>query len=104
MMKRHLKYMTGMLLSLALCSPALAGGDAAAGEALAPGCAGCHEADGSGNDANPPLTGIAEADFVAMLNAYKSGEREHAMMQMFVASLSEQDMADLAAYYASIGQ
>ena len=81
---------------------ALAGGDAAAGEAKAASCGGCHGADGMGNADNPPLAGMDEANFVEQLAAYKSGARENAMMQMFAGQLSDEDMADLAAYYAGL--
>ena len=79
-----------------------AGGDVAAGEGKAANCSGCHGADGMGNPDNPPVTGLDEAYFVEQLAAYKSGEREHAMMQMFAGQLSDEDMADLAAYYAGL--
>ena len=81
---------------------ALAGGDAVAGEAKAASCAGCHGADGMGVGDNPPTAGLDEAYFIEQMTAYKSGERENAMMQMFAAQLSDQDTADLAAYYASL--
>ena len=90
---------------LIMCSGVTwAGGDAKLGEALAAGCSGCHGADGMGNADNPPAAGLDEAYFVEQLAAYKSGEREHAMMQMFVSTLSEEDMANLAAYYATLGK
>jgi cytochrome c553 len=81
-----------------------AGGDAAAGEAKAANCAGCHGAAGEGMGDNPPLAGLEKAYHVEQLKAYKSGERENAMMQMFTAQLSEEDMADIAAWYATLGQ
>ena len=81
---------------------ALAGGDAAAGEAKAASCAGCHGAAGEGNPDNPKLAGLDEAYQVEQLMAFKSGAREHAMMQMFAGQLSEQDMADVSAYYAGL--
>lgn len=48
----------------------------------------------------PKLGGQQAAYLVAALNAYKKGERSHATMRSIAASLSDQDMADLAAYYA----
>jgi cytochrome c553 len=49
---------------------------------------------------------MAEAEFIAALQGYASGEREDEseMMADYATDLSEQDMADLAAYYASLGQ
>ena len=98
------KLIIASVLALIMSSGAAwAGGDAAAGEAKAAGCAGCHGAAGEGNADNPPLAGMDKAYHVEQLAAYKSGEREHAMMQMFVSQLSEEDMANIAAYYASLG-
>ena len=84
---------------------AQAGGDAARGAELAVDCADCHGDDGAGDDESPALAGLDQAYHVEQLQAFKSGERddESEMMAMYVEDLSEQDMADLAAYYASIG-
>ena len=81
---------------------AQADGDAAAGEAKAATCGSCHGAKGEGVDPNPPLVGLDKAYFVEQLAAFKSGARDNAMMKMFAAQLSDEDMADLAAYYASL--
>lgn len=81
---------------------AWAGGDAAAGKDKAANCAGCHGANGEGMGDNPPIAGMEKAAFVAAMEAYKSGERENAMMQMFAQQLAEEDFHDLAAYYASL--
>ena len=92
---------------LLLAAPSVqAGGDAARGAELAADCADCHGANGEGDGDNPKLAGKAEADIVAALAGYKSGEREDesGMMADFAVDLSEQDMADLAAYYASLGK
>ena len=82
-----------------------AGGDAARGQELSVDCADCHGDDGMGDDEFPKLAGLAEADQVAALKAYASGERvdESEMMGDIARELSEQDMADLAAYYATMG-
>jgi cytochrome c553 len=83
-----------------------AGGDISRGGELSAGCADCHGANGEGDEDYPKLAGMAEADLLAALMGYKSGEREDesGMMAVFAADLSEQDMADLAAYYASLGK
>jgi len=82
-----------------------AGGDAARGQELSVDCADCHGDDGMGDDEFPKLAGLAEAAQIAALKAYASGERvdESEMMGDIARELSEQDMADLAAYYASMG-
>jgi cytochrome c553 len=96
-----------MMFVLLLAAGALqAGGDAANGKALSVDCADCHGEDGTGDDESPALAGMAEAEFIAALQGYASGEREDEseMMADYATGLSEQDMADLAAYYASLGQ
>lgn len=83
---------------------ALAGGDAARGSELSVDCADCHGDDGKGDDETPCLAGMDEAEHVAALKAYASGERvdETEMMGDIASELSEQDMADLAAFYKSL--
>ena len=58
-----------------------------------------------GDEDNPKLAGMDKAAFVSALEGYKSGEREDesGMMADYAVDLSEQDMADLAAYYNSLG-
>jgi cytochrome subunit of sulfide dehydrogenase len=82
-----------------------AGGDAARGAELAVDCADCHGDDGKGDDETPAIAGMDEAEQIAALKAYASGERidETEMMGDIASELSEQDMADLAAYYKSLG-
>ena len=95
-----------ILITLLLSSGSvLAGGDAANGEALAENCAMCHGDDGMGDGGDTPaIAGMDEAAQVAALKAYASGEREDesGMMADAAAELSEQDMMDVAAYYASL--
>ncbi|MFT4174651.1 MAG: cytochrome c [Rhodocyclaceae bacterium] len=70
-------------------------------------CIGCHGIPGY-RTAFPevyqvPKLGGQHADYiVAALKAYKSGERDHADMRSIANSLSERDMADIAAYYAKV--
>ena len=98
------KLFFGLIFTAALSfnQLALAAGDAAAGKSKAAVCAACHGADGnSPSDAYPKLAGQGEAYLLKQLMNFKSGERENAFMAPMVAPLSEQDMADLAAYFAS---
>ena len=90
---------------LLAAGPAHAGGDAARGQELAVDCADCHGEDGMGDEDSPAIAGMDEAEHIAALQAFKSGERvdEEEMMTMYAEDLSEQDMADLAAYYKSLG-
>jgi cytochrome c553 len=80
----------------------LAAGNVSAGKEKAAVCAACHGADGNSlTDAFPKLAGQHEGYIVKQLMNFKSGERQNAVMAPMVANLSEQDMADLGAYYAS---
>lgn len=93
-------------LLLALALPAQAAGDPKAGEQKNSMCQGCHGIPGW-RTAYPevysvPKLGGQHAEYIiAALKAYKSGERSHPTMNGIVASLSDQDMEDLAAYYAT---
>ena len=92
-------------LALALAAPAWAAGDAAKGKVKAITCMGCHGIPGYHN-AYPnypvPRVGGQHPEYiVAALKAYKSGQRGHKTMQAQAASLSEQDMQDIAAYFAA---
>ena len=82
-----------------------AGGDAAKGQELSAECADCHGEDGMGDEDTPKLAGLDPAEHVAALKGFASGEREDesGMMGDIASELSEQDMADLAAYYATLG-
>lgn len=93
-----------MFISLLASGAVQAGGDAARGQELSADCVDCHGADGKGVDGNPAIAGLDEMKHFEALKAYKSGERtdEGDVMLMFTEELSEQDMADLAAYYATL--
>ncbi|WP_455234609.1 c-type cytochrome [Thiogranum longum] len=100
-MNKHIVFATVFLL-VSGTSAAMAG-DAAAGKAKSATCAGCHGADGnSANPEWPKLAGQHAAYLEKQLKDFKEGEtRSNAMMAPMVATLNEQDMADLAAFYAS---
>ena len=79
-------------------------GDAAAGKARAASCAACHGANGiSNNDLWPNLAGQKEGYLKAQIIAFRDGVRQNAMMAPMVAGLSDEDAANIAAYYASLG-
>ena len=83
-------------------------GDAAKGAKKNLQCTGCHGIDGWRTAfpevySVPRIGGQHEAYLVKALQQYKSGERSHPSMRAIAAPLSEQDMADLAAYYAQGG-
>lgn len=89
-------------LVLATVGPAQAAGDAAAGMAKAKSCAGCHGADGKGKKDNPALVGMAEDKFIQAMQDFKSGKRGDKAMIGTAKRLSDADIANLAAYYASL--
>jgi cytochrome c553 len=79
-------------------------GNAARGEVLGYTCLGCHGIDGYKN-ASPvyhvPKLGGQSADYLEIaLQGYRRGTRRHATMQAQAATLGDQDIADLAAYFA----
>jgi cytochrome c553 len=86
-----------------IAGTAVAGGDPVRGKELSMDCIDCHGENGLGDEEVPGLAGLDEAYQIEQLKAYKSGERtdEEAMI-MYAEDLSEQDMADLAAYYAGL--
>ena len=85
-----------------ISTPAMAGGDPAAGQEKSAVCAGCHGADGNSTiGANPRLAGQYESYLYQALKQYKSGARKDLLMGNMVANLSNQDLKDLAAWYAS---
>ena len=77
--------------------------DAAKGEVIANGvCVACHTNDGSrGVPTNPILQGQHPEYLVKQLTEYKSGKRVNAIMMGFASTLSETDMKNVAAYFAT---
>ena len=92
------------LASLGLASNAEAAGDRALGEYLAAECAGCHLAGGRQPQGIPAISGWPDDQFIAVLNAYKSRQREHQVMQAIAARLSPDEIAALASYYGSVAR
>ena len=78
-------------------------GSAARGATLAGGCAGCHGADGRGvTDQFPDLAGQPADALFKQLDDFHAGKRVNATMQAMTAALTEQQIADLAAHFASL--
>jgi cytochrome c553 len=100
------------LVALASINAALAqepgAGNPAQGALKVQMCQGCHGIEGWRTAFPevykvPRIAGQHEAYIVKALNEYKSGERSHPSMRAIAASLSDKDMADLAAYYGQSG-
>jgi cytochrome c553 len=90
-----------LALSLAASASIMAGGNAEAGKAKSSTCAGCHGADGnSATPSFPKLAGQHEDYLYHSLKDYKAGKRKNPIMSGQVANLSDQDMKDLAAFFA----
>jgi len=77
-------------------------GNVKAGEEKSQVCQSCHGADGNGILPSYPRLAGQYADYmVRALKDYKSGKRKNAVMPAFASQLSEQDMEDISAFYAS---
>lgn len=98
-----LPVLAGAALLLALIGPsARAAGSAEAGQAKAIVCAACHGMDGNSlNPEWPSLAGQNETYLVRTLQAFKSGERSNVLMTAQAMALGDQDLADLAAFFAA---
>ena len=90
-----------IIASFGVAGAVQAAGNAAAGKDESAVCAGCHGDKGQGVGPNPALAGKPEADLVKALKDFKSG-RVNSVMHGLTASLSDQDIENLAAYYASL--
>lgn len=101
-MKNSFTVIVSALLCVVTLNTAQAAGDAAAGQAKSALCASCHGPDGNSPLAiNPKIAGQNAKYIVKQLQDFKSGSRSGPTMSAMVAALSEQDMEDIAAYYAS---
>lgn len=77
-------------------------GDASVGERIAEDCESCHGDDGNSKKAKmPTLAGQNAKYFIKAMKHYKDGKRRHQKMFEAVEQLSEQEIADLATYYAT---
>lgn len=76
-------------------------GDPDYGEYLASECQTCHQADGS-DQGIPSITAWPTEDFVVAMHAYKQKLRPHPVMQMMAGRLNEEEIAALAAYFATL--
>jgi cytochrome c553 len=66
-------------------------------------CAKCHGKLGEGVKKNPALAGIAAAEFTEKMSLYREGVGDSKVMIRFAKSLSDEEIAELAAYYESLG-
>ncbi|MGL1956676.1 MAG: cytochrome c [Colwellia sp.] len=96
------KLTLAVVATVLMSSPGFAA-DVAAGKAKSMMCAACHGAAGiSAVPTYPNLAGQKSAYLAKQLKDFKSGKRNDPIMKGMVAALSDKDMDDLAAYYASL--
>jgi cytochrome c553 len=109
----RLKTLAACVAALALSSPAfgqspVAGGNAEVGSQKVQMCQGCHGIPGWRTAYPevyrvPKIAGQHQAYLVKALQEYKTGARTHPSMRAIASSLSDADMANIAAYYAQLG-
>jgi cytochrome c553 len=104
-MKRYDLLALGVAAAFLLSATALAAGDPARGRARAQMCEGCHGIADYRTAypkvySVPKIGGQQAAYIIKTLQDYKTGARKHPSMRGIAATLSDQDMADLATYYA----
>lgn len=96
------KLIVSLLLTVGISGFANAAGDAAAGQAKAAVCGACHGPDGNSMAPNfPKLAGQGERYLTKQLKEIKDGKRVVLEMTGLLTNLNDQDLADLAAYFAS---
>jgi cytochrome c553 len=77
-------------------------GDSSSGKKKAEACAACHGADGNSADGTiPTLAAQHEGYLIKVLNDYRTGKRSNPIMNGMAAALSEADIRDISAFYAS---
>lgn len=98
--------LVALLFSASLMGTGLAAGDPAKGREKSLQCMGCHGIPTYTfvypSYRVPKLAGQHADYIVAALKGYRSGERKHPTMQAQAASLSDEDMVDLAAFFSSL--
>jgi cytochrome c553 len=101
--KRLVVLLAFSALSLSACAETILQGDIEQGEGLSQVCAMCHGANGISNvPIYPNLAGQKEQYLVLQLKAFRSGERVNMAMTSHAQKLTDQDIADLSAYYAQL--
>ena len=92
-----------LLFSLLMIAGPASAADAAAGKTKAATCTACHGAEGvSVNPMRPNLAGQKEMYLVKQMKDFRDGKRNDPVMSPMAKGLSDDDIANLAAYYASL--
>ncbi|MBK3435661.1 c-type cytochrome [Pseudomonas sp. MF7448] len=96
------KLIVSLLLTLGVTGVAHAAGDATAGQTKAAVCGACHGADGNSPLPNfPKLAGQGEKYLTKQMHDIKDGKRTVLEMTGMLTNLNDQDLSDIAAYFAS---
>ncbi len=101
-MRINLQY--ALVIGITVCSLANStfASDVLAGRETSAACAACHGADGNSSNPEIPILAGQNAEYIVnQLSAFKSAQRKSDIMQKMTILLTESDMANLAAYYAS---
>jgi cytochrome c553 len=94
---------TSAIIAVTIFTGSAVAGDAASGNAKSAACAGCHGTKGISSTVNTPnLAGQKEVYLINATKAYRDGQRKDPLMGSFVSGLSDEDIADLAAFYAGM--
>ena len=93
-----------MAVLMAVAGNVLAAGNIERGGDLTFDCIECHKSDGSGDFETPNIAGLKEAYILKQLRAFYSGKKESLddMMHLYTEDRTDQDLQDLAAYWASL--
>ncbi len=99
-MKKYIGFLA--VVGMAVMNMAQAAGDIETGRALSTQCSFCHGTYGmSSSEQFPNIAGQKESYLVAQLKKYKSGDRADVTMATIVGPLNDQNIEDLAAYFAA---
>jgi cytochrome c553 len=90
------------VFGIAVSTSAQAAGDRALGEYLSSECATCHQTSGRQQGGIPAIIGFPEDQFIALMGAYKNGQRDNQVMATIAGRLAQDEIAALASYYGSL--
>jgi cytochrome c553 len=102
MRRSHIRAVgAGLALAAVACGSAFAG-DTELGKYLSEECVTCHQTSGRVTGGVPSIVGLPEDQFVALMDAYKSKQRDNPVMQNIAGRLGADDIAALASYFGGL--
>jgi cytochrome c553 len=100
---QRLLFLGAAICAVTLTAPAHAADPAAGKKKVSGMCAVCHGVDGIAKVPDAPHLAAESAEYIVrQLQAFKSGQRQHEQMSIIAQGLSDADMANVAAWYASL--